>query len=138
MGQYHLIANIDKREYLHPHEFGDGFKLMEFGQSAGGTLTALTVLLAAANGRGGGDFHGPTGACAGMWAGDRIAIIGDYFEDGDVPGLTTEDMRDLWLDEPETWKNISESISRALLEAGELGLHQEQRLGIRVKSLGLQ
>lgn len=60
MGQYHLIANIDKHEFINPHKFGDGLKLMEFGLSATGTLTGLAVLLAASNksgARGGGDLH---------------------------------------------------------------------------------
>jgi len=138
MGQYHLIANLDKREYLYPHEFGDGFKLMEFGQSAGGTLTGLAVLLAASNGRGGGDFWDPgvedtnkAWSPTGRWTGDRIAIIGDYYEKNDVPGLTLEDMADLWSDEPQTWTNISSLVAAALLEAGEMGSHQEHRLTTR-------
>ena len=138
MGQYHLIANLDKREYLYPHEFGDGFKLMEFGQSAGGTLTGLAVLLAATNGRGGGDFWDPNvdvydqaWSPTGRWVGDRIAIIGDYFEKDDVPGLTPEDMADLWSNEPQTWTNISSVLAAALLEAGEMGSHQEHRLTTR-------
>jgi len=138
MGQYHLIANLDKREYLYPHEFGDGFKLMEFGQSAGGTLTGLAVLLAATNGRGGGDFWDPgvedidgLWSPTGRWTGDRIAIIGDYFENGDVPDLTVLDMQDLWSDEPQTWTNISSLVAASLLEAGEMGSHQEHRLTTR-------
>ena len=39
MGQYYLIANIDKKEYIHPHKFDDGMKLMEFGQSSTTTLS---------------------------------------------------------------------------------------------------
>jgi hypothetical protein len=48
----------------------------------------LIVLLAASNGRGGGDFDDePAGAkeIIGRWAGDRIAIVGDYAEPGDLP-----------------------------------------------------
>ena len=43
MGQYYKIVNVKKRQYLNPHMFNDGMKLMEFGMSAGGTLTALAV-----------------------------------------------------------------------------------------------
>lgn len=57
MGQYYFIVNIDKKEYLHPHKFGEGLKLMEFGHSRSSILLALTVLLADGNGRGGGDIH---------------------------------------------------------------------------------
>jgi hypothetical protein len=82
MGQYHLIVNHSKREYLIAHKFGDGLKLLEFGSSGCGTMTALAVLLAEDNGKGGGDLH-LTGAhpIVGSWANDRIAIVGDYGED---------------------------------------------------------
>jgi hypothetical protein len=56
MGQYYLIVNVDKREYLDPHKFGEGAKLMEFGHSQSSILLALTVLLSNGNGRGGGDI----------------------------------------------------------------------------------
>jgi hypothetical protein len=57
MGQYHLVVNLDRKEFIHPHRFGDGLKLLEFGCSADGTLTGLAILLACSNGRGGGDLH---------------------------------------------------------------------------------
>jgi len=31
MGQYFLILNLDKKEYLHPHKLGSGYKLWEIG-----------------------------------------------------------------------------------------------------------
>lgn len=136
MGQYHYIANIDKREYLHPHKFGDGLKLMEFGTSGSGTMLGLAVLLAASNGRGGGDLHiwtpsaddprgyQPYGGTptperqrlydeyVGRWAGDRIAIIGDYAEAGDFPGFEQHDSP--WAEDPEvpspTWTDISAEV----------------------------
>jgi hypothetical protein len=77
VGQYHLVCNIDKKQYLHPHRFGDGLKLMEFGMSGVGTMSALALLLAKDNGRGGGDFHSQS-PLIGSWAGDRIVIAGDY------------------------------------------------------------
>jgi len=107
MGQYYYIVNIDKHEHLHPHKFDDGLKLLEFGCSAYGVMTALAILLADGNGRGGGDIciSGPVSELgepkphqlvdhrydidgkpyetrvpksAGRWAGDRIVITGDY------------------------------------------------------------
>ncbi|RLF36595.1 MAG: hypothetical protein DRM99_02340 [Thermoplasmata archaeon] len=81
MGQYYIIVNLDKKEYIHPHKFGDGLKLLEFGCSANGTMTALAILLADGNGRGGGDLfdeNGNSPAIVGRWAGDRIVIAGDY------------------------------------------------------------
>src|SRR5262245_39522821 len=88
MGQYHYVVNADKREFLMPHELGDGLKLMEFGNSAGGVMTGLAILLAVANGRGGGDLHADGHefeSLIGSWGGDRIAIVGDYGEDSDLP-----------------------------------------------------
>jgi hypothetical protein len=81
MGQYFLVVNLDKKEFIHPHKFGDGLKLLEFGCSSCSTLTALTLLLRKSNEGGGGDFH-EFEKCelVGSWAGDRIVIIGDYDE----------------------------------------------------------
>lgn len=56
MGQYYYPVNIDKREYINPHRFGDGLKLLEFGSSGDGTMLGLAILLASGNGRGGGDL----------------------------------------------------------------------------------
>ncbi len=70
MGQYHKVVNLDKPEYLNPHDFGDGLKLMEFGNSAYGTLSALAGLLAL-------DVQQE-----GPWAGCRITITGDYGDEG--------------------------------------------------------
>ena len=77
MGQYYYVVNLDKKQYLHPHRFGDGLKLMEFGQSSGGTLLALATLLSNGNGRGGGDINSED-SLVGSWAGDKIVIAGDY------------------------------------------------------------
>ena len=41
MGQYYLIVNLDKKQFLHPHKCGDGLILLEFACGASGTLTAL-------------------------------------------------------------------------------------------------
>jgi len=79
MGQYFQIANLDKKQVINPMTFGDGFKLMEFGCSRNGTMTGLALLLRQSTGSGGGDFHGVEAhPVVGSWAGDRIAIVGDY------------------------------------------------------------
>ena len=81
MGQYHRIVNHSKRERLNPYAFGDGAKLLEFGASGCGTMLALAVLLAEDNGKGGGDLNVvDVKAIVGSWAGDEIAIVGDYGE----------------------------------------------------------
>lgn len=84
--------NLDRREYLHPHELGDGFKLVEQGLSgSGGITTALHVLLAVSSGRGGGDYEAHNNV-VGRWGGDRIAIIGDYASYDDLPSFEHADL----------------------------------------------
>jgi hypothetical protein len=74
-------VNLDKQQYIHPHKFGDGLKLLEFGCSANGTLTGLAILLADGNNRGGGDLRSDD-PIIGSWAGDRIVVAGDYADGG--------------------------------------------------------
>ena len=83
MGQYYLIVNCKKEQYLRPHVFGCGSKLMEFSTTANGPMAALAVLCASGNGRGGGgDLHASTiddpRGLVGSWAGDPIVVAGDY------------------------------------------------------------
>ena len=81
MGQYYKIVNIKKKQYITPHTFGDGSKLMEFSMSANGVLAGLAILLADGNGRGGGDL-GSKNDIVGSWAGDNIVVAGDYADEG--------------------------------------------------------
>jgi hypothetical protein len=81
MGQYYKIVNIKKKQYITPHTFGDGAKLMEFSMSANGVLAGLAILLADGNGRGGGDLHSENDI-VGSWAGDNIVVAGDYADGG--------------------------------------------------------
>ena len=74
MGQYFYVANIDKKQFLHPHTFGDGLKLLEFGASGRGTMAALALLLADNRD---GDRWGDS-PLIGSWCGDRIVVAGDY------------------------------------------------------------
>lgn len=81
MGQYYVTVNLDKRQFLNPHSFGDGLKLVEFGSSGFGTMMGLAALLSSGNGRGGGDVHSSS-PLIGSWAGDRIVVAGDYDDAG--------------------------------------------------------
>jgi hypothetical protein len=113
MGQYWVAVNLDKREFIHPHKLACGLKLWEQLAANPSTGTALIILCAAEReARGGGDFdlvenwHGPervfpkhSGSpgpmppeyqeiahrTIGRWAGDRIALVGDYAKDSDLP-----------------------------------------------------
>ncbi len=67
MGQYFYVVNLDKQEYLHPHDLDDCLKLGEFCH----TLDVLSYLLA--------DSYGYVkSAEIGRWRGDRIVVAGDY------------------------------------------------------------
>lgn len=81
MGQYYYCVNTRKRQYLHPHSFGCGLKLLEFGASGSGTMMGLAVLLADGNNRGGGDLRSDS-PLIGSWAGDPIVLAGDYADPG--------------------------------------------------------
>ena len=112
MGQYYLIVNLDKKQFLHPHKCGDGLKLLEFGCSANGTLTALAILLADGNNRGGGDLHSEN-PIIGSWAGDRIVIAGDYADEGKFTGDPT---RTLYRVADEEFEDISRRALRAMTD----------------------
>ena len=84
MGQYWIAVNLDKKEYVHPHKLGCGLKLWEQLANHPSTGTALIILCAAMpEQRGGGDLQ--EHPIIGRWAGDRIALVGDYAEDTDLP-----------------------------------------------------
>lgn len=118
MGQYYYVVNVDKKQYLHPHDFGDGLKLMEFGLSGMGTLSGLAILLADGNGRGGGDLHSEN-PIIGSWAGDRIVIAGDYADPWVDPqessaGEADEEGQTLYNIAYESYENISAQVISAL------------------------
>ena len=114
MGQYYKIVNVKKHEYLNPHMFGDGLKLMEFALSGGGTLSALAVLLADGNGHGGGDLHSDN-PIVGSWAGDPIVVAGDYADNGRFLPADKQDIN-LYMAADNEGKDISHLILDALME----------------------
>lgn len=85
MGQYHGLYNLDKREMVFPHELGYGAKQWEHTGFRGSLSDVLYALTAFRVRRGGGDFDDDGGLFKGRWHGDRVAVIGDYAEFGDLP-----------------------------------------------------
>lgn len=105
---------------------------MEFGASGSGMMLGLAVLLSVSNERGGGDLtywggeggkygdgralpHDPGGERArllldhivGRWGGDRIAIVGDYFEPDDLTDWGPDGVVGAsWADEDKDGKNV--------------------------------
>ena len=121
MGQYYRTVNLDKKQYLHPHKFDDGLKLMEFASSSCGTLRALAILLADGNGRGGGDLRSED-ELVGSWAGDRIVITGDYADVGKFTNSIGKDGKPSNLysaTEGDDFEDISDRVRAVLTQAGE-------------------
>ena len=72
MGQGFVLANLDKKEFVSPHDLGCGYKLGEFGTPKdpfAGSLVQFARELTATDGK---------------WHGDRVFYFGDY---GDVYDL---------------------------------------------------
>ena len=78
MGQYFLIVNTTKKEYLHPHRFGEGLKFMEFTLDGTGIMHGLAHLLAQSSA--GVAIDDPE--VTGRWVGDHVVIVGDYDDSG--------------------------------------------------------
>lgn len=83
MGQYHILANLDKDEIVHPHGLGLGLKQYEHTGCEGSLADAMYLLVMTSPARGGGDWRETD--LAGAWVGDRVVILGDYTEDSDLP-----------------------------------------------------
>ena len=69
MGQYHEIYNLDKKVYYSPRALGSNVKILEFGQDIIPTALMVTLL-------------------DGQWKNDRVCVIGDYAEDGDINDMS--------------------------------------------------
>ena len=116
MGQYYKIVNLDKKEYLWPHDCDDGAKLTEFGN--GPTMLCLAALLADGNNRGSGDIPSDN-PIIGSWAGDRIVIAGDYADPGKFIAPEDAEQTCNLYSMADTYKNISATTVQALKDAGE-------------------
>lgn len=89
MGQYHKLYNIDKKEMVNGHDIDCGLKLLEQVGFPESTSTALFLLIANSNGRGGGDAG--SHPLIGRWAGDRIVLQGDYAKPSDQAFISDRD-----------------------------------------------
>jgi hypothetical protein len=104
VGQYHKVYNLDKKEFIHAHDIDNGLKLMEQVGHEKSTSTAVFLLLANSNGRGGGDAT--PHELIGHWAGDRILVQGDYAEPADQGYVDGEVLS--------TFTNISKKVKDML------------------------
>jgi hypothetical protein len=110
MGQYHRLVNLDKKEMVHPYNLGLGAKQYEQTGDNGSMGDALYLLVMTSPSRGGGDWE-LFPDLSGRWVGDRVVIVGDYTEDGDIPNY--ENASQLY-HQSEDWKDISDMVAVAL------------------------
>lgn len=109
MGQYHVLANLDKKEVVTPHGLGMGLKQWEHLGEFNGTLAdAQYILTMTSPNRGGGDL--PRTDISGSWAGDRVVVLGDYTTDEDLPNVPNAGL--LWR-ETDKWVDITDSVATA-------------------------
>lgn len=142
MGQYWIPVSLTKREFVHPHKLGAGLKLWEQLATHPGTTAALVILTAAMPQSRGGDITDNESAdekVVGRWAGDRIALIGDYAERDD---LKPEDNADLIYNlcdsEDRVWNTIArreesgqqEYAARLQKELDEKGVYTDVSEGV--------
>jgi hypothetical protein len=66
MGQYYIAVNLSKEEFLSPHDFDDGVKLIEHSWTGCELMEAAEKLLSP----------------GGRWHGDSIVWAGDYMDNG--------------------------------------------------------
>jgi len=123
MGQYYKIVNIDKQEFISPSDFGSGVKLMEFAYPGKPSmaLSALAILLADGNNRGGGDLRSDN-SVIGSWKYDRIAVVGDYAD----PHPECQD-ENFYFD-ADKWKNISDQVWCAMLDDSYFAQEYSKRI----------
>ena len=110
MGQYHRLVNLDKKEMVHPYNLGLGAKQYEQTGDSGSMGDALYLLVMTSPDRGGGDWE-LFPDLSGRWVGDRVVIVGDYTEDGDIPNY--ENASQLY-HQSEDWEDISDRVAVAL------------------------
>lgn len=77
MGQYYIAVNVDKKEFIHPHQYDNGLKLMEWSYIGNKFSTALLNLIA----------H--------RWKGDRVYVVGDYADLSDEHEVWYEELKKL-------------------------------------------
>ena len=95
MGQYFILVNVDKKEYINPLDLHSGMKYVEMIWSI---PKIWWFLLRMSNRTGGGDVDVGSYKYLGRWALDRVVVVGEY------------DSSDLFKETKLSCKNISEMI----------------------------
>ncbi|MHA1834126.1 MAG: hypothetical protein ACTSV7_09050 [Candidatus Baldrarchaeia archaeon] len=141
MGQYFIIVNLDRMEYIDPVKVkSGGWKIWEI--CANNISRILAYLLATTNKEGTslvewkiddkeiGWKYKKTNYY-GRWCGDKIAVIGDYAK-GEFEGMFGY-VRQHWVDiTEEAVKEFDEFIE---VEDAKIGLREERKTEPRLRSL---
>jgi hypothetical protein len=129
MGQYHLLVNSDKKEFVNPRDLGFGAKQLEHCGFLGDLPLVQYWLTTASPDRGFGDFKltAENQDVLGRWRGDRVFVLGDYTEAGDVPKVRSAHTfwKKIHAKESE-WVNISSIVLVAL--QNDLSLKELQEI----------
>ena len=114
MGQYHKLINTTKKEYVVGYDIGILAKHYEQIGFEGSMADVLYCLMIAQGDdrRGGGDVSGHK--LIGHWAGNNVAIVGDYYDE-DTDKFEYRNLYDE-VESDKDYKNISPSI-RSMLRA---------------------
>lgn len=120
MGQYHIIANLDKQEVIVPWDLNWGAKQKEHTGFAGSAGDAIYLLTQTSPNRGGGDYDFYEGV-SGRWAGDRVVVLGDYTEpeEDKALGFDLHSQTSLYRKAFDEFENISGIIKPVLEQAFE-------------------
>jgi hypothetical protein len=90
MGQYFKLVNYDKKQAVNAWEIGSVAKFLEWCWN---TADLLCFLLRKSDQGGGGDVGKPENyPHLGVWAGDHVALVGDYDSSGDFQNVDFEDI----------------------------------------------
>lgn len=123
MSDHYIVVNHDRREWLHPHRFGDSLPFNGFKRTGGGMLTGLAYLL----------------KDDGAWSGDRVAIVGsntspelyevamDCYRDVSFEVMTTmaeEPLLKYLLFKRTEWRRV-EGVGDLLADADERDFYKE-------------
>ena len=125
MGQYHILVNLDKREVVIPHDIGLGAKQYEHTACEGSLSDAMYLLAMSSPASGGGDFP-EIADMSGRWCGDRVVVVGDYTQDGSIPGV--EFASSLYEIASKSYTNISDGVRVAFAKVFDLA-YEPKELG---------
>ena len=118
MGQYHILVNLDKQEWVDPLGLGLGLKQYEQTGCEASLSDAMYLLMMSSPASGGGDFKMVEGV-NGRWCGDKVVVVGDYTPENGIPGYEGN-ANALYEKAQATFVDITQSVRDAFEEIYEI------------------